>query len=347
MYQGQLLDDRFELKSCVGEGGSGTVWLARDHRLGISVAVKMLRSALRGDTARRAEFERESELCARMMSPHIVRVLSRGVDANDRPFIVYELLEGETLDERILRDGPLSIDETETVVVHVSRALSRAHSMSILHKDIKPGNVFLTKDDQGRLLAKVLDFGIAEVSDGRSGARDFICGTLEYMPREVLVSGMPASERGDLYALTAVAYECFTGVAPFNGESVVEVVMKMDLPPPSLSAMLPAAAAEPLDAWLRRGLSPVPGHRFAFARELTEGLQVAVKQAKKALGGHSPERRSSGATRLTAPRVPSFADAEVWESADDLALHESATMRSAPTVQIAAVRPTIRLARKG
>ncbi len=344
MYQGQFLDDRFELKACVGEGGSGTVWLARDHRLGISVAVKILRSALRGDTDRRAEFGRESELCARMMSPHIVRVLSRGVDANDRPFIVYELLEGETLDQRILRDGPLSLEETETVVIHVARALTRAHSMSILHKDIKPGNVFLTKDDQGRLLVKVLDFGIAEVSDGRSGARDAICGTLEYMPREVLVSGMPASERGDLYALTAVAYECLTGVAPFTGESIVEVVMKMEVPPPSLQATFPAAAAAPLDAWLRRGLAPIPGHRFAFARELTEALQLAVKQAKKALGVQSPERRSSGATRLAAPRVPSFT--EEASSADDLALNESAIMKSVPTVQIAPVRPTIKLSRK-
>ncbi len=344
VYLGELLDERFELQMCLGEGGSGTVWLARDHRLGISVAVKILRASLRQDTERRAEFERESELCARMLSPHIVRVLSRGVGGNDRPFIVYELLEGETLDQRILRDGPLSLDDTETVVVHVARALARAHSMSIVHKDIKPGNVFLTKDDQGRLLVKVLDFGIAEMADGRTGPTESICGTLEYMPREVLVEGLPASDRGDLYALAAVTYECLTGAAPFAGGSLLEMVLAMCVAPPSLSAFFPVDAAGPLDAWLRRGLAPTPDDRFGTARELVAALHQAVNAAKATLG--ILPRRSSGTRRLAAPRVPAFSEEEAVDS-EPVRMDSLVAMRSTPTVEIPAVRATIKLARNG
>ncbi len=304
---GAVLEGRFHLISTLGEGSMGAVWLARDNKLGIDVAVKVMRSALSPDPARRAAFEREAELCARMLSPHIVRVLSYGIlSSNNVPYIVYEALEGEALDRRIHGDGAergtqrktLGLDETEEIVVHVARALARAHSMGVVHKDIKPANVFLTKDDRGRTLAKVLDFGIAEVVQAHPTEVGMIAGTHEYMPLEVFRGASPDA-RADLFALAVLAYECLTGAVPYVGESVMDAIDALSGPPPSLTRTFSEEAAYPLDAWMRRGLAPDAGLRFQSARDLAETFHVAIKQAKGALGLIPP----ASARKLGAERV--------------------------------------------
>ena len=300
---GAVLEGRFHLVSPLGEGSMGSVWLARDSKLGIDVAVKLMRSAVSHDPARQTAFEREAELCARMLSPHIVRVLSYGIlSANDVPYIVYEALEGEPLDRRIherkTQRQALGLDETEEIIVHVARALGRAHSMGVVHKDIKPGNVFLTKDDRGRTLAKVLDFGIAEIVKAHPTEVGMIAGTPEYMPLEVF-RGAPPDARADLFALAVVAYECLTGTVPYVGESVMDAIDALSGAPPSLTRTFSEEAAYPLDAWMRRGLAPDAGLRFQSARDLAETFHVAVKQAKGALGLIPP----ASARKLGAERV--------------------------------------------
>jgi serine/threonine-protein kinase len=282
LEEGGLFADRFELVSCLGEGGAGTVWRARDRARGILVALKVLRWAFNNDAEQRRAFEREAELCARMLSPHIVRTLSYGLDEDGSPFIVYELLEGEPLDARLQRMDRLLIDDTEAIVVHVARALARAHSMNVVHKDIKPANVYMTRDEQGRPLAKVLDFGIAEVMTGPARSEIDLAGTLGYMAPEVLLDGRSADARADLYGLTALAYECLTGRAAFQG-SVLEILAAMEGPTPSLAPLFPEAAAKPLDAWVSRGLARDLDRRFQSARELATTFHDAVKAAKTAL----------------------------------------------------------------
>ncbi len=283
-HTGAVLDGRFKLGAALGEGAMGTVWLAKDLHLGIDVAVKVMQSALRADGGRREMFEKEAELCARMLSPHIVRVLSYGVTSGDVPYIIYEALEGEPLDTRIALRKKLELDETEEIIVHVARALARAHSMGIVHKDIKPGNVFMTKDDRGRAIAKVIDFGISEVIQPNLTIAGEICGTLEYMPLEVLRDAKPADARADLFALAVLAYECLCGEVPYVGESMPEVMQIMSGAPPSLSRVFPQEAAVPLDQWMRRGLAPDARLRFQSARDLAETFHEAVKEAKFALG---------------------------------------------------------------
>ncbi len=283
-HAGAVLDGRFKLGSALGEGAMGTVWLAKDLHLGIDVAVKVMQSALRADGGRREMFEKEAELCARMLSPHIVRVLSYGVTSGDVPYIIYEALEGEPLDTRIAIRKKLELDETEEIIVHVARALARAHSMGIVHKDIKPGNVFMTKDDRGRAIAKVIDFGISEVIQPNLTIAGELCGTLEYMPLEVLRDAKPADARADLFALAVLAYECLCGEVPYVGESMPEVMQIMSGAPPSLSRVFPEEVAVPLDQWMRRGLAPDAGLRFQSARDLAETFHHAVKEAKFALG---------------------------------------------------------------
>ncbi len=303
---GTVVEGRFELLSSLGGGGAANVWLAKDTRLNIEVALKVMHAGLVGDPARRADFEREAELCSRMMSPHIVRVLSYGVTttAAALPYIVYESLAGETLDDRIVADRRPSLEETEDVVVHVARALARAHSMGIVHKDIKPGNIFLTTDDRGRMLAKVLDFGIADTITPATGeALREISGTPEYMPLEVL-TGAQADARTDLFALAVVAYECIAGVVPYLAtEEISELALAMKLAPPSLVSVLSEEAANPLDSWMRRGLAPDAHLRFQSARELAEEFHLAVRQAKAVLG-----LIPSAAARRSMPPPPHAAD---------------------------------------
>jgi serine/threonine-protein kinase len=302
LEEGSLFAERFELISCLGEGGAGTVWKARDQRRGILVALKVLRWALTDDGEQRRAFAREAELCARMYSPHIVRMLSFGLDAWDAPFIVYELLEGETLDSRLQRDARLLIDDAESVVVQIARALARAHSMDVAHKDIKPANVFLTRDEQGRALAKVLDFGIAEVVSRPDRAEIDLAGTLGYMAPEVLLDGKQADTRADLYSLTALAYECLSGRPAFHGP-VLDILAAMEAPVPSLAPLFPEAAAKPLDAWVAKGLARDPDRRFQTARELALALHEAVKEAKEAL---VPASRRASSPMMREIRRPSF-----------------------------------------
>jgi serine/threonine-protein kinase len=301
LEEGSLFADRFELISCLGEGGAGTVWKARDQRRGILVALKVLRWALTNDAEQRRAFAREAELCARMMSPHFVRMLSFGLDAWDAPFIVYEMLEGEPLDARLRRDARLLIDDAEAVVVQIARALARAHSMDIVHKDIKPANVFLTRDEQGRPLAKVLDFGIAEVVSRPQSAEIDLAGTLGYMAPEVLLDGKQADTRADLYSLTALAYECLSGRPAFHGP-VLDILTAMEAPVPSLAPLFPEEAAKPLDAWVAKGLARDPDRRFQSARELAVALHEAIKESKNAL---VPTSRRAVST-FARDRRPSF-----------------------------------------
>jgi serine/threonine-protein kinase len=295
-YTGRLIADRFEVSASLGEGACGTVWVARDRLLGIPVAVKVLRSTMRIEPKRRAAFEREARLCERMLSPNIVRVIAFGVDEGDVPYIVYELLTGSSLQQRLTDGGMMPLDEVETTVVQIARGLARAHSLGVAHRDIKPSNVFLTLDDREKTLAKILDFGIASLTGNRATQGEDLYGTLEYIAPELLFQTAEADARSDLYALTVVAYECLTGRPPLEVSSVNELVVRMakgPVVPASVANVVGRAAAEPLDAWFKKGLDKDPLQRFQSARDLAEELHRAVKLAK----GQNPLLRTRPTTR--------------------------------------------------
>lgn len=281
-YIGQVIAKRFEVSCALGEGASGTVWVARDRNLGIPVALKVLRSNMRFSLQRRAAFERESQLCERMLSPNIVRVIAFGVDPADVPYIAYELLTGSSLMQRLSLRTRMPLDEVETLVVQVARGLARAHSLGVVHRDIKPSNIFLTLDDREQTLAKILDFGIASLTGHRAAAGGELYGTLEYVAPEVVFQTGEADARSDLYALTAVAFECLTGKPPIEASSLQELVARMAVGsrPMSVASLLGEAVAEPIDAWFQRGLARDPAARFPSARDLAEELHRVVKLAK-------------------------------------------------------------------
>jgi eukaryotic-like serine/threonine-protein kinase len=273
---GDVLDGRYLLLKRAGSGGAGTVWCARDLTRDIDVAIKVLRGKHLASAEILGRFARERELAARMLSPHIARVLSHGITQHNGPYVVYEHLDGDDLATHA-RGRRLSIVETRTVVVHTCRALARAHALGVLHCDVKPANLFVSSDLDGRMVIKVLDFGIAElVGRGEvSGEHSFV-GTLEYVAPEILFAEGTPDARSDLYSLAVVAYECLTGQVPYPAQSIGEVVAAFAADTIPVPSKLRRGLSSEFDAWFARALHRNPTARFASAKEMADEFQAAV-----------------------------------------------------------------------
>ncbi len=256
----------------------GEVWRARDASRGCDVAVKLIGSVAPGLTALQ-RFQREASLAARIRNPHVVRVLSSGVAAG-APYIVMELLVGESLSSRRERSERLSIEETLTIVAQIADALGAAHDLGIVHRDIKPANVFLATDPGARLSVKVVDFGIARDASGASlelTATGEAIGTPPYMSPEQIMGSRAIDHRADLWALAVVAYELLTGALPFPGASMaamsVLLAQRRFVPPSALGL------GTSFDDWFRRAFAKRPDERFASARELSNAFADAAGEA--------------------------------------------------------------------
>ncbi len=274
---GEVLVERYVLSRRLGEGGAGAVWLARDRRLGVDVALKLLRPELVPLPGMFERFARESDLSARMLSPHIVKVLGGGLTGAGGPYIVYEELDGEDLATKLARSKRLSLGEMSTVAVHLCRGLSRAHGVGVLHNDIKPENVFLTKDTSGKFLAKILDFGVAELMRKREPSElDEIVGTLEYIAPEVFLGKRAPSPQSDIYSVGVVAYECCTGRRPRPASSVVDLIVAFASGPIEPPSSLRLEVTPELDAWFARAVHDDPDQRFESAKAMAEALHVVM-----------------------------------------------------------------------
>jgi serine/threonine-protein kinase len=283
---GHVIAGRYELMSQLGQGGMGSVWRARDLTLGSPVAIKLIDAALGHDEGLRERFSQEARSAAALRSPHVVQILDYGVDAGV-PFMAMELLDGESLAERLARVGILSHGETARVLLDVARAMKKAHDAGIIHRDLKPDNIFLVRNDDQEI-AKVLDFGIAKAtgpmaaprSSTRTGA---LLGTLPYMSPEQ-ATAKPIDWRSDVWAMGVIAFECVCGSDPFTSESPGELVLQIcahPLPVPSQIAAVPPG----FDAWWARAASRDPAQRFQSAKELAEALAaVLVSGAGTAVG---------------------------------------------------------------
>jgi eukaryotic-like serine/threonine-protein kinase len=232
---GRRLGDRYRLEALLATGGMGEVWAARDLLLGRAVAVKVLGGALAGDGRAAERLRREARAAARLEHPGIARVLDLG-EHDGRPYLVMELLEGESLDARIGRAGPMAPAEAARVVAAVADALEAAHRAGVVHRDVKPGNVFLTAAGE----VKVLDFGIASAAGEAALTTGDLIGTAAYLaPERVL--GHRATPAADVYALGVVLYELLAGRRPFEAGSDIELAMAhVNAHPPPLGLVAPA-----------------------------------------------------------------------------------------------------------
>jgi eukaryotic-like serine/threonine-protein kinase len=282
MNPGDMLSRDIRLRHPLDKGTMGSVWVADHLGLGLIVAVKILSAAFATDPNYVLRFHREAQAAARIDSPHVVRILGSGVSKDGLPFIVMELLQGETLQARLDDTSRLSLATTCTLVGQVCHALSPAHAMGIIHRDIKPANIFLTEPD-GKLCIKLLDFGVAKVQTGPGAGRmtqtrDRV-GTPFYMSPEQLFSAKHVDHRADLWSLAVVAYRCLTGQLPYHGEVFWELVIAVKrggyAPASGMRPELPA----PIDTWFERALHTQAAFRFPSAAQMAQELERAVGPA--------------------------------------------------------------------
>jgi serine/threonine-protein kinase len=277
---GRVLANKYRLESHLGEGGFGTIWRAHHLVLEAPVAVKLIDPDIARDEAATERFLREAKAAASLRSPHVVQILDYGVDEL-QPFIVMELLEGENLAQRIKRLGRLEPAETVRIVTQVARAVGRAHEAGVVHRDLKPDNVFLIKNDDEEV-AKVLDFGLAKVDATRLGQKGSVTrtgslmGTPYYMSPEQAQGNKEVDFRSDLWSLGVMAFESITGKRPFLSDGLGELVLQIcvrPLPVPSEFAPVPPA----FDAWFARACARDVAERYQSARELADALREALQ----------------------------------------------------------------------
>ncbi len=271
MIGGKVLGNRYHILERVGGGGMALVFRAEDEYLGRPVAIKVLRSQYAADEEFVRRFRREAQAAASLSHPNIVGIYDVG-EEQDLYYIVMELVEGRTLKSRIQEEGPLAPDEAARIAIEILDALDHAHQNRIVHRDIKPHNILLTKE--GRV--KVTDFGIARATTETMTHTGSIMGSAHYFSPE-MAKGYPAGIKSDLYSLGIVLYEMLTGRVPFRGESPISVALKHVqeevLPPALLNSELPAE----LQDVIMRALEKDPADRYESAQAMRKDLERFVE----------------------------------------------------------------------
>jgi beta-lactam-binding protein with PASTA domain/predicted Ser/Thr protein kinase len=266
----RVLAGRYEIEGLLGQGGMARVFRGTDRVLGRTVAIKVLSPQFAGDDQFVTRFRREAQAAAALNQPNIVSVYDTG-SQGDVHFIVMEYVEGRTLRDAIRGDGPLMPDRAAEIGQAVARALASAHEAGLVHRDIKPGNIMLTRDGE----VKVMDFGIARTSTGDTLTQTAaILGTASYLSPEQ-AQGMTVDARSDIYSLGCVLYEMLTGRPPFTGDSPVSIAYKHvkedPVPPSRLNADVPPS----MDAVVMKTMAKNPANRYQTAEELREDLERA------------------------------------------------------------------------
>lgn len=319
--KGRILEGRYRIDRKLGSGGVGFVYRAEHLRLNRAVAVKVLQPQYTASPKLKARFERESQALAMMAHPNIVTISDYGV-TEKMPFLVMELLQGEPLSER-LKSGPLETKAAFEIGRQILQALTFAHEHGWVHRDLKPGNVFLQDLAGGSIHIKILDFGLAKLvaSDGRAKGPQLtltgmVFGTPAYMAPEQAVGG-ETDARTDLYSTGVVLFEMLAGRRLFVGEADHLMRQHLQAPPPALNEACPHRKGVPeLEALLRKTLSKEKGDRFQTAMEMIEALDQLPDPA--VLEGEDAERL----------RVESGSD-----PAHGLASSEVSRPSEAPTVE--------------
>src|SRR5438552_5323417 len=285
----------YEVVSAVGAGGMGEVYRARDTRLERTVALKVLASQVIATTALKERFAREARAISSLNHPHICHLYDVGCE-NGTDYLVMELLDGETLSER-LRKGPLPLEPALKTAIEIAEALEEAHKQGIIHRDLKPGNIMLTPSG-----AKLMDFGLSKPANlgaaAGSGSAPLlsaamtatgpspspltsagsVVGTIQYMSPEQ-IEGKAASERSDIFAFGAVLYEMVTGKRAFEGKSQISVAAAILEKDPAPVSALQSASPPALDHVVRTCLAKNPEDRFQTAHDVKLQLRWIAESA--------------------------------------------------------------------
>jgi serine/threonine-protein kinase len=276
---GQMIAGRYRLLQTLSEGAMGAVWIARDLILDLPVAVKLLHRGARPSSTEEAyltdRLMREARATASIRHPGVVRVLDYGIALSAGPYLVLELLEGHSLGRRLRRGGRVLAERAVQVLLPIADALAAVHDGGFVHRDIKPDNVFLSRENHGRIQPKLIDFGLAKFP--QTGPTSVltgggVLGTPEYMSPEQIIEASSVDRRADVWAFSVVLFEMLSGDVPFAGRSYPETLRSiLDGPAPSLSTYDVDAA---LAGVVERGLAKDPAARWPSMRDI--GAELAA-----------------------------------------------------------------------
>ena len=266
--QRTIIDNRYTLIEPLGNGGMAEVYLAHDEVLDRDVALKILRNQYASDEEFVERFRREAQSAARLSHPNMVSIYDRGRSEDGAYYIAMEYVPRGTLKERIKRDGALAPDVAAGVALQIADALQVAHESGVIHRDIKPQNVLVTKTGD----VKVTDFGIARAASSPLTQTSTVLGTAGYMSPEQAM-GEPVGPQSDLYSLGVVLFEMLTAELPYDAESPISLAMKHVNEPPRSPRESNPDVPEPLDAITLKLLAKNPEDRYASSPELADDLE--------------------------------------------------------------------------
>ncbi len=287
-----IVAGKYRVLKVIGSGGMGTVWEGVHVVLGTRVAIKFIKPRFSDQAEARARFEIEARAAAKLKTKHAVHVYDYGVSPEGLPYIVMEFLEGESLSDAVITRGPLAASEVAQIIAQAARALSRAHAAGVVHRDLKPDNIFLarTEDDVEGLpyVVKLVDFGIAKMFDeptegGNEGRpppspmggptrEGTVIGTPNFMAPEQLTVGGAPGPLTDLWSLGACTFAAMTGRLPFEGDVLGDIVLKVCASPMPAPSKINPGVPPGFDAWFARACSRDPTRRFQTPDELAQAL---------------------------------------------------------------------------
>ena len=311
--------DKYVVQRCLAYGGMGIVFEVLHRELGGRFVLKLVRPELANDEHVIERFANEARVAASLKSEHVARVVDFGVLPRGMPYLVMEHLEGEDLFAELRRSGPLELERAVDLMLEACEGLAEAHAIGLVHRDVKPENLFVARRPDGGTTLKLLDFGItkrADADDERTltwpGAN---LGSPNYMAPEQMRDSKSVDARADIWSLGVVLYELFTGEPPFRGESMTEVCAKVLTAPAPFPSERRPDLAPALEAIVLRCLEKRPEDRFADVAELASALEpfasvsgrIAATRIRGILEGRSasvpPLVSSPSRTATRRPRI--------------------------------------------
>jgi serine/threonine-protein kinase len=288
----EILNGQFQVLEKIGTGGMGSVYRAAQPAMNRTVAIKILHPKLAGRKDLTSRFRREARAMSQLTHPNTVKVFMYGELEDDGSlYIVMEMLEGKNLNQTVRKEGPLPIERAIPILIQCCGALQEAHDLGIVHRDLKPENIFLSRQGGIADYPKVLDFGLAKVTERQMQPGSVILtqegmvfGTPEFMSPEQ-AQGKTLDARSDIYSLAVILYEVLTGKLPFSARTPMEYIQKHVMEPAILlnervpDKKFPAG----LEDVLKRALAKKPDERFQSAAEFGEALRPYGGAAAQAL----------------------------------------------------------------